>query len=147
MLGSIEWGMNWPSILLIMMLFLMDKYRSIVIIIQSHSFYNDIGPSGTTSLAGALSVNSSLTQLELGLSLLMNMINWLLLNHIPFVTILEIQEQHHYQKYWRLIHHSLNWTWKWVYYWIWLIDYYWITFHLEQYWRFRSNIIIFSIEG
>ena len=92
-------------------------------------FWNNIGESGTTSLSEALKVNSSLTELELGVSLILNMINWLLLNHIPFITILVHQEQHHYQKDWRLIHHSLNWTWKWVYYWIWLIDYYWITLY------------------
>ncbi len=71
---------------------------------------NKIGYSGATSLSEVLNVNSSLTQLELGLSLLLNIIKWLLFNHIPYGTILEIQEQHHYQKYWRLIHHSLNWT-------------------------------------
>ena len=70
----------------------------------------DFGDSGATSLSEVLKVNSSLTQLVLEMSLLLNMINWLLLNHIPFVTILENQEQHHYQKDWRLIHHSLNWT-------------------------------------
>ena len=63
------------------------------------------------------------------------------------VVVLVIQEQHHYQKDWRSIHHSLNWTWDWVYYWIWLIDFYSITFHLYQCWRIRSNIIIRSIEG
>ena len=76
------------------------------------------------------------------------MINWLLFNHIPFGTILEIQERHHYQKDWRLIHHSLNWTWIWVYYWIWSID--WLLLnnnynraifvhqeqhHYQKYWR------------
>ena len=98
-----------------------------------------IGSSGATSLSVLLKVNSSLTQLDLSVSLLLNMINWLLLNHIPFITVLENQEQHHYQKYWRLIHHSLNWTWEWVYYRIWLIDYYWITFHFERYWRIREK--------
>ena len=48
------------------------------------------------------------------------MINWLLFNHIPFLTRLAIQEQHHYQRHWRSIHPSLNWTFMWVYYWIWL---------------------------
>ena len=81
-----------------------------MIIIESHSIYNDIGSSGATSLSEVLKVNSSLTQLNLGLSLLLNMINWLLFNHIPFWTRLENQEQHHYQKDWRLIHHSFNWT-------------------------------------
>ena len=118
-----------------------------MIIIESHSFSNNIGDSGASSLSEALKVNSSLTQLNLGVSLLLNMINWLLFNHIPFWTILEIQEQHHYLQHWRLIHHSLNWSWNWVYYWIWLIDYYWITFHLEQYWRIRSNIVVRSIGG
>ena len=101
----------------------------LLIVIQSHSIYNCIGSSGATSLSEALKVNSSLTQLDLEASLLLNMFNWLYFIHIPFKTILENQEQHHYQKYWRLIHHSLNWSWDWVYYWIWLIDYYWITFH------------------
>ena len=118
-----------------------------MIIIQSHSISNEIGDSGTTSLSSALKVNSSLTHLNLCVNLLMNMINWLLFNHIPFVTILEIQEQHHYQKHWRLIHHSLNWTWNWVYYWIWLIDYYSITFFFKQHWFIRNNIIIRGIEG
>ena len=35
--------------------------------------------------------------------------------HIPWITILVIQEHVHYQKHWRSIHLSLNWTWKWVY--------------------------------
>ena len=35
----------------------------------------DFGDSGATSLSEVLKVNSSLTQLNLGLSLLMNMIN------------------------------------------------------------------------
>ena len=112
-----------------------------MIIIQSHSIYNKIGDSGATSLSEALKVNSSLTQLNLRLSLWLNMINWLLLNHIPFITILVHQEQHQYQKYWRLIHHSINWTCMWVYNWIWLIDYYSVTFYLEQYWRFRKKVI------
>ena len=81
-----------------------------LIIIESHSICNRIGDSGVTSLSEALKVNSSLTQLNLRVSLLMNMINWLLLNHIPFVTILVHQEQHHYQKDWRLIHLSLSCT-------------------------------------
>ena len=101
-----------------------------LIIIESHSISNDIGPSGATSLSEALKVNSSLTELNLRSSLLLNMIDWLLLNHIPFIPILVHQEQDHYQKHWRSIHHSLNCAWNWVYYWIWLIDYYSITFHL-----------------
>ena len=82
-----------------------------MIIIESHSILNSFGESGVTSLSEALKVNSSLTQLNLELSLLLNMINWLLFNHIQFITILVHQEQHHYQKDWRLIHHSLNWSW------------------------------------
>jgi hypothetical protein len=35
----------------------------------------NIGSSGTTSLSEGLKVNSSLTQLDLGVSLLLNMIN------------------------------------------------------------------------
>ena len=101
-----------------------------LIVNQSRSICNNIGDSGATSLSEALNVNSSLTQLNLGLSLILDMIDWLLFNHIPFGTILDHQEQHHYQKHWRLIHPSLNWIWEWVYYWIWLIDYYSITFHL-----------------
>ena len=46
-----------------------------LIIIQSHSIYNNIGSSGATSLSDALKVNSSLTQLDLGLILLLNMID------------------------------------------------------------------------
>ena len=101
-----------------------------LIIIESHSIWNNIGSSGATSLSEALKVNSSLTQLNLNVSLLLNMIDWLLLNHIPFWTRLENQEQRHYQRHWRSIHPSLTWNWEWVYYWIWLIDYCWITFHL-----------------
>ena len=98
-------------------------------IIQSHSFCNNIGSIGTTSLSETLKVNSSLTHLVLWIEFIIDYHDSLFLNHIPFLTILEIQEQHHYQKHWRLIHLSLNWTWEWVYYWTWLIDYYWISFH------------------
>ena len=112
-----------------------------------YSMGNDIGEDGATSLSEALEINSSFAQLDLAVSLLLNMFKYSLLNHIPFGTRLEILEQHHYQRHWRLIHPSLNWTWVWVYDWILLIDYYSITFHLEQDWRIRSNIIIRSTEG
>ena len=45
------------------------------IVIQSHSICNDIEDSGVTSLSEALKVNSSLTELDLGLSLSLNMID------------------------------------------------------------------------
>ena len=41
--------------------------------------------------------------------------------HIPWWTRLVHQEHHHYQKDWRSIHSSFNWTWEWVYDWF-LID-------------------------
>ena len=81
-----------------------------MIIIESHSICNEIGESGATSLSESLKVNSSLTHLDLTKSLLSNMSNWLFFNNNPFLTILETQEQHQYQKHWRSIHHSLNWT-------------------------------------
>ena len=118
-----------------------------MIIIESHSIYNRIGNSGATSLSEAMKFNSSLIHLNLSVSSLLIMINWLLLNHILFVTRLEIQERHHYQMHWRSIHLSLSWAWKWVNCWTLLIDYYSITFHLEQHWKIRSNITIRSIEG
>ena len=71
-----------------------------MIIIESHSIYNNIGESGATSLSEALKVNSSLTQLDLRVSLLMNMINWSLLNLIPFVTILVIQGKERWPVLW-----------------------------------------------
>ena len=61
------------------------------------------------------------------------MFNWLLSNRISFITRLVHQERHHYQKHWRSIHLSFNWTWEWLFFcWICLIDYYWITFHLNK---------------
>ena len=45
-----------------------------MIIIESHSIWNNIGDSGATSLSSALKVNSSLTQLNLEMSLLLDMI-------------------------------------------------------------------------
>ena len=128
-----------------------------LIFIQYHYTSNKIRDSGITSLSEALKVNSSLNQLQLILSLLLNMIIWLLFNHITFLPILENQEQHHYQKHWELIHHSLNCIWEWVY-WMWSIDYYWnctsfITRldaqgekHWPMFWKqtFQSQVLSFE---
>ena len=114
------------------LLYLEDRhYKHFVFILLFWWNENRIGDSGLSSLSEGLRVNSSLTELYLGFSLFWTwLIDWLLFNHIPFITILEIQEQHHCQKDWRLIHPSLNCTCLWVYDWIWSIDYYSIAFHL-----------------
>ena len=70
---------------------------------------------------------------------------------------MENQEQHHYQKDWRLIHRSLNWTWDWVYYWMQLIDYNHVPFiiilgvqeqhHCLQHWRLIHHLHNWNWKG
>ena len=50
----------------------------LLIIIESHSIYNNIGESGATSLSEGLKVNSSLTQLDLWIEFIVEC-DWLII--------------------------------------------------------------------
>ena len=73
----------------------------------------DISP-----LSEALKVNSSLTEVKLNSSISLNVFNSFFLFQFPIIPKLDHQEHHHYQKHWRLIHHSLDWAWNWFNIWM-----------------------------